>query len=50
MMSQKLKAKIKWKQNESFVFKELFIITKSQISRALILGFKNIDWVVLIKR
>ncbi len=41
MTSQKLKAMTKWKQNESFVFKELFIITKSQISRALILGFNR---------
>jgi hypothetical protein len=39
MMSQKLKAKIKWKQNECFVSTELFIIAKSQSNRALILGF-----------
>jgi hypothetical protein len=50
MTSQKLKAKIKWKQNDCFVFKELFIIAKSQISMALILGLKIIDWVVLMKR
>jgi len=50
MTSQKLKAKMKWKQNEWFDSKEFFIIAKSQISRALILGLKNIDWVVLMKR
>jgi hypothetical protein len=50
MMNQKLEAKMKWKQNEWFDSKELFIIAKSQISRALILGLKNIDWVVLMKR
>jgi hypothetical protein len=49
MTSQKLKAKMKWKQNEWFDSKEFFIIAKSQISRALILGLKNIDWVVLMK-
>jgi hypothetical protein len=50
MTSKKLKAKIKWKQNGCFVSKELFIIARSQTSRALILGFKNIDWVVLMKK
>ncbi len=49
-MNQKLKAKINWKQKECFVSKELFIITKSQTSRGLILGLKNIDWVILMKR
>jgi len=49
MTNQKLKAKVKWKQNECFVFKKLFIIAKSQTNRALILGLKNIDWVILMK-
>ncbi len=41
MTSIKLKAKIKWKKNECFVSMELFIIAKSQTSKALILGFKK---------
>jgi len=50
MMGQKLKVRIKWKQNECFVSKELFAIVRKQTSKGLILGLKNKYWIVVRKK
>ncbi len=42
-MRQKLKVGIKWKQNECFVSKEVFVIVRSQTNKGLILLLKNKD-------
>jgi hypothetical protein len=49
MTGQKLRAGIKWKQNERFASKELFVIVRSQTSKGLILGLKNKNLIVVMK-